>query len=390
MWTVNEQMFDHCLCRRWWCTIGLRRKPLDLRSECRPPGGILRDCCASFILWFWVFQMDEKKLCVLRISGERDGKTSVLLGLRSMPVWKNKVLHALDFVSINLLFRGKHKCFGRQLLWPFVLGIVYQTLKGFITLTAGGPFFPSRKEEKEERRNSQFCGFIALIGFFFWFCFFLSCDIFLATNQMLKFGHARVLPLCCGRSSRGWEPAERSSISACLVGQRFWAGLQQRSSGWSLSSGSCSLASAATGEEQTTFSHSLCLHRSSEGRSLLVSDLFKCVWFHFGQEAETVKTTSCRSRWWDLFRLQQEWTDFLLQRNLTFSCYKLHLKCTKLHLTALQSGVWGHICCWILRLRSLPPRTPSSCPGSHREWGQLPGLRDSHQGTNYWSSRVKY
>lgn len=33
---------------------------------------------------------------------------------------KRKVQHALDFVSINLLFRGKHECLGRQLLWPFL------------------------------------------------------------------------------------------------------------------------------------------------------------------------------------------------------------------------------------------------------------------------------
>lgn len=29
---------------------------------------------------------------------------------------KRRVQQALDFVSINLLFRGKNKCFGRQLL----------------------------------------------------------------------------------------------------------------------------------------------------------------------------------------------------------------------------------------------------------------------------------
>lgn len=86
-----------------------------------------------FILWFWVlcFKWIKKKALYTQDIWREKWKTSVLMGLRSIPVRKKrKVQQALDFVSINLLFRGKNKCFGRQLLWPFsVLGFVYQTLK---------------------------------------------------------------------------------------------------------------------------------------------------------------------------------------------------------------------------------------------------------------------
>lgn len=53
--------------------------------------------------------MDEKKkkdLCVLRISGEM-GTIRALGPQKYACLKKNKVLRALDFVSINLLFRGK-------------------------------------------------------------------------------------------------------------------------------------------------------------------------------------------------------------------------------------------------------------------------------------------
>lgn len=93
------------------------------------------ECCVSnWRKWRDLF-------CKLRISGERNGER--LRPNRSLPnCQKNKpnVQHALAFVSINLLIRGKSKCLGRQLLWPFsILGAFYQVLKA-LSLWQQEPF----------------------------------------------------------------------------------------------------------------------------------------------------------------------------------------------------------------------------------------------------------
>lgn len=93
------------------------------------------ECCVSnWRKWRDLF-------CKLRISGERNGER--LRPNRSLPnCQKNKpnVRHALAFVSINLLIRGKPKCLGRQLLWPFsILGAFYQVLKA-LSLWQQEPF----------------------------------------------------------------------------------------------------------------------------------------------------------------------------------------------------------------------------------------------------------
>lgn len=91
---------------------------------------------------------------MLRISGE-GWKTSVLMGLRSKPVRKKKpkVQQALDFVSINLLFRGKHKCFGRQLLWPFLF-LELSALKA-LSLWQQQPSWQTGEEEVWESREGR-------------------------------------------------------------------------------------------------------------------------------------------------------------------------------------------------------------------------------------------
>lgn len=106
---------------------------------------------SCFLIWVLCFSNGEKRKWFV-YSGylEREKwRTSVLMGLRSIPVRKKKhtkVRHALDFVSINLLFRGKHECLGRQLLWPFLfLELSIKLLKGFITLTAAGAFPAERR-----------------------------------------------------------------------------------------------------------------------------------------------------------------------------------------------------------------------------------------------------
>ena len=78
-----------------------------------------------FILFFsscfdlsTVFQMRGKKyvLCTQDIWREK-WRTSMLMGLRSISNCHAKCgVHLIDLVLINLLFRGKHECLGRQLL----------------------------------------------------------------------------------------------------------------------------------------------------------------------------------------------------------------------------------------------------------------------------------
>lgn len=97
---------------------------------------------------------------------ERDGKHQCSWASEVCLSKKNKVLHALDFVSINLLFSWETQVLRKTTFVTLILGIVYQTLKGIITLTVGALFFLQQEgEEKVERRASQFCSFIMLITF---------------------------------------------------------------------------------------------------------------------------------------------------------------------------------------------------------------------------------
>lgn len=106
-----------------------------------------------FKIWFWGLCFKWKKALYTQEIWREKWKTSVLMGLRSIPVRKKtpQSAHALDFVSINLLFRGKHKFFGRQLLWPFCSWNCLSNSKGFITLTAGAIFWQRGEEIWESR-----------------------------------------------------------------------------------------------------------------------------------------------------------------------------------------------------------------------------------------------
>lgn len=225
--------------------------------------------------------MDEKKdLCVLRISGER-WETSVLSGLRSMPVWKNKVLHALDFVSINLLFRGKTQVLRKT---TFVTVCSWNCLSNSRRLyhfdSRSSPF---SQQEGGKRREAK-----TLTSEVSWFVFVAwrpgrQSDVEIWRRQSTSSLPRQILP-------RGWEPAERSPISL-HVSPANASVLQPRSSGppliWLLQLG---FSSCRRGATKQAFSHVLFSHRSSEGRALLVSDFFKCTCIHFGEE--TVTTTS--------------------------------------------------------------------------------------------------
>lgn len=140
------------------------------------------------------------------------------------------------------------------------------------------PFFPSRREEQEERRKLSLLRFLD--------CF---CDVQDA-GPMLRFG--TVLPLCrVGENLQNARPSLFTSRRPTLL--CFSRGAPGR-----LSSGSRSCGRGAT---KQAFSPVLFWHRSSEGRSLLGSDSFRCTWRG------------------DSDNHQQEATGFLLQRNLTFS-----------------------------------------------------------------------
>lgn len=231
----------------------------------------LQDCWVSFLLWFWVFQKDDKKVFVYSGYLERERerwKTSVLLGLRSMPVWKNKVLHAPDFVSINLLFSWEIQVLRKTTFVTFILGIVYQTLKGFITLTVGALFFsPAGRRGKREANplscpvsespssfvpwrlsDHQTCGSLHFLS--------AAVDLLICLITL-----ANVCRLDFSRGAPGLVQA--FSLSCCRRGAK------------------------------STFSHVLFSHRSSEGRSLQVSDFFRCLWFCSGQRGRDTKATCC-------------------------------------------------------------------------------------------------
>lgn len=110
-----------------------------------------------------VFQMDKKSFVC---SGylEREMENISAHGPKKYTCQKKNttVQRALDFVSINLLFRWKHKCFGRQLLWPFLFLELSIKLKGFITLTAGAAL--------AERRGSMRIKGGQPLSFVFSFC----------------------------------------------------------------------------------------------------------------------------------------------------------------------------------------------------------------------------
>ncbi len=99
-----------------------------------------------------VFQMEKKRFVY---SGylEREMENLSAHGPKKYTCQKNKVQHALDFVSINFLFRGKHKCLGRQLLWPFLFLELSINSKGFITLTAGA--FPAERRGSVRIKGGQ-------------------------------------------------------------------------------------------------------------------------------------------------------------------------------------------------------------------------------------------
>ena len=69
-------------------------------------------------------------------------------------------MHLIDFVSINLLLRGKHECLGRQLLWPFLF--LELSFKLWRLYHFDSRSLPSRKERKCENQWEVLC-FIWLI-----------------------------------------------------------------------------------------------------------------------------------------------------------------------------------------------------------------------------------
>lgn len=175
----------------------------------------------------------EKDLCVLRISGER-WETSVLSGLRSMPVWKkkkNKVLHALDFVSINLLFRGKTQVLRKT---TFVTVCSWNSLsnpKRLYHFDSRSPLFFPAGGRKKSGENSPFWGFLI---------------VFVARRP----GRQSDVEIWRRQSTSSLPTADSPARPSLFTTRRPTLLCFSRGAPGRLSSGSCSRASAAAGEEQ--------------------------------------------------------------------------------------------------------------------------------------------
>lgn len=108
----------------------------------------------------WVFRLTSVCLnendycCKLRIcSGENNGERLCSTSVRNCQR-KTEVRHALDFVSINLLFRGKLKCLGRR----FVTFCFWSLLSD-----SRGAFPTAAEREGSEDSSSLFS-----LGLYYW------------------------------------------------------------------------------------------------------------------------------------------------------------------------------------------------------------------------------
>lgn len=193
-----------------------------------------------FILWFWVlyFKGIFKKLCILRISGERDLENISAHAPRKYTCQKKrKVRHALDFCFNKFTLSRETQVLRKTTFVTFCSWNCLSNAKGFITLRAGA-FFPAERGGKIREVSLSVP----------WFhCFSTSLwPLFknwnLANTRIHHFRPSTeanlrvtaslhvwlVIPLTSGVYGWrcGWEPAECSSVSQTR--------LQQRRSGSSL------------------------------------------------------------------------------------------------------------------------------------------------------------
>lgn len=109
------------------------RRPCSTGHTCRLQKGTHNDCFSCFDL-STVFQMDKEwfVLYTQDIWREREMEIINAHGPKKYTCQQKHAkcnMHFIHLVLINLLFRGKHECLGRQLLWPFsVLGIFWESL----------------------------------------------------------------------------------------------------------------------------------------------------------------------------------------------------------------------------------------------------------------------
>lgn len=123
------------------------RRPCSTGHTCRLQKGTHNDCFSCFDL-STVFQMDKEwfVLYTQDIWREREMEIINAHGPKKYTCQQKHAkcnMHFIHLVLINLLFRGKHECLGRQLLWPFsVLGIFCESL------------FKKKKKKRGKKRLS--------------------------------------------------------------------------------------------------------------------------------------------------------------------------------------------------------------------------------------------
>lgn len=109
-------------------------RPCSTGHTCRLQKGLIMIVFHALI-WVLCFKWIKSDLCcILRISEEREREMEIINahGPKTYTCQQKHAkcnMHFIHLVLINLLFRGKHECLGRQLLWPFsVLGIFCESL----------------------------------------------------------------------------------------------------------------------------------------------------------------------------------------------------------------------------------------------------------------------
>lgn len=149
------------LCYQWTVIYKKKKNPLNESEDRRPhtpPPSSWKDCLIMFFFFFMLFDLssvffkwrEKKMICILRISGEREMENISAHGPKKYTCQKKKHTHksaSCTWFCLNKFTLSWETRVPRKTTFVTfsVLGIVYQTPKGFITLTAAGAFPAERR-----------------------------------------------------------------------------------------------------------------------------------------------------------------------------------------------------------------------------------------------------
>lgn len=159
--SCKSEMFDHRACRRRCCTTrGLRSQQTSgYAQRMSPPGGRAHP---EGLLWFFptlILSVSEgwkkKKLCVLRISGERDGKHQSSAASEVCLSEKKQGAASTWFCFNKFTLSWETQVLRKTTFVTFILGIVYQTLKRLYHFDSRSPFFCPPAGRRGERREAS-------------------------------------------------------------------------------------------------------------------------------------------------------------------------------------------------------------------------------------------